>query len=77
MEMSKWVFLIKYLKRLLFKQKEKPLMEEETVDVYACVICDSWFMDKNSYLMHFKVGTCNLHPETLPEEPIEIRTNDE
>lgn len=77
MEMNKWVFLLKYLKYLLFSKKEKEPLQEKMVDVYACTICDSWFMDKDSYLMHFRVGTCNLHPETLPEEPIEIRTDNE
>lgn len=78
--MSAWWFFVTKL-QTLFRGSitdNEPLKEtEETIELYQCTMCDTLFADKDSYLMHFRMDTCTVPHNIFPENPFEIRTEDD
>lgn len=78
--MSVWWFFVTKL-QTLFRGSivdNEPLKEtEETIELYQCTMCDTLFANKDSYLMHFRMDTCTVLHDIFPEEPFEIRTEDD
>jgi hypothetical protein len=75
--MSAWWFFVEKLQRFFLGSivDNEPLKEtEETVELYQCMMCETLFTDKESYLMHFRMDTCNVNQEVLPNDKLEIRT---
>lgn len=69
--MKKWWFIIKSL-GTIFRVDTAGDIEDE-VDLYVCAICGSIYMDKRSYITHYRVDSCTIERDPLPLEPLELR----
>lgn len=71
--MKGWWFLIKAL-NAIFKFEE-PEVQENEIEMYICALCGSMFMDRRSYIFHYKVDSCTITKDPTPSEPFELRLN--
>lgn len=71
--MRKWWFLIKALNTFFRINVVKQLEEEEKVDMFVCSLCNSIYLNKESYIMHYKVDSCSAPMYILPNEPLHIK----
>ena len=69
--MKRWWFIIKSL-GAIFRLEGGDDFEEE-VDLFACALCGSIYMDKSSYVTHYQVNSCVIDKDSLPIEPLELR----
>lgn len=72
--MKKWWFLITAL-NAIFKPESVDNPEEE-IEMYICAMCGSMFLDRRSYIMHYKVDSCVIDKDTMPSEPFELRLSE-
>lgn len=57
---------------MLFKMNTVK-QEKEEIEMYVCAICNSIYLDKNSYLTHYKVDSCVAHMYILPGDPLKVK----
>ncbi len=68
--MKKWWFFIKAF-NIIFKMNT--VKKEEEIEMYVCSLCGSIYLDKYSYLTHYKVDACTAPMYILPSEPLHIK----
>ena len=69
--MRKWWFFIKAF-NIVFKMNTVK-QEEEKIEMYICSLCGSIYLDKHSYLTHYKVDACTAPMYILPSDPLHIK----
>lgn len=72
--MRQWWFITRAL-NAVFKMIETEDFDdfEDEQEMYICAVCESMFMDKQSYIRHYKVDTCLVIKDPLPSDPLELR----
>ncbi|NDB56987.1 hypothetical protein EB001_00815 [bacterium] len=70
--MRKWWFFIKAF-NIVFKMNTVKQEEEEKIEMYVCSLCGSIYLDKHSYLTHYKVDACTAPMYILPSDPLHIK----
>lgn len=78
--MSFWWFFVEKLQTFFLGSivDNEPLKEtDNTIELYHCAMCDTLFANKESYLMHFKMDTCTVNYDILPDNQLEIRTEND
>lgn len=66
----KWLFLVKRFNALFKIIKQQP---EKQIEMYICGLCESIFLDKRSYILHFQLDSCVVIKDPTPPEPLELR----
>ena len=41
--------------------------------MYMCAICGSIYLDRQSYITHYKVDACTAPMYILPSDPLDIK----
>jgi len=70
--MRKWWFLNKAF-NVIFKVKNIQQLDDEEVEMYVCSLCNSIYLNKQSYITHYKVDSCTAHMYILPNDPLHIK----
>ena len=71
MEMMKnWWRLIKEFRHYINLRKD---IDENKVEMYMCAICGSIYLDRQSYITHYKVDACTAPMYILPGDPLDIK----
>jgi hypothetical protein len=71
----RWWFIIKSLQTAIFGTDVNEI-DENDIEMYVCSLCRNIYLDKKSYITHYQVNACMMNSDTLPTEPIKIRTEE-
>lgn len=65
-----WWRLIKEFRHYIKLRKD---IDEDKVEMYMCAICGSIYLDRQSYITHYKVDACTAPMYILPSDPLDIK----
>jgi hypothetical protein len=68
--MNNWWRLIKEFRHYIKLRKN---IDEKKVEMYMCAICGSIYLDRQSYITHYKVDACTAPMYILPGDPLDIK----
>lgn len=67
-----WIFIKSFYFYLKLKKQMK-LNDEPKVELYVCSLCGTMYLDKTSYITHYKLDMCSIPMDIFPNEPITIK----
>jgi len=70
--MKKYWFFIKSF-YIFFKLRRQQIDDEQKMELYVCSLCGTIYLDKNSYITHYKLDMCSIPMHIFPSEPITIQ----
>ena len=73
--MRGWWFLIKAL-NAIFRMEEVEPKDDEEIEMYICAMCGCMYLDRESYVLHYKLDTCVVEKDPTPSEPFELRLSE-